>query len=113
MVRGRLPTFKQVLLEDLPRLGRTALAEPNLVHEAILGGRIQVRAIIENGGAGLLFLGITPRLLPGLLQLPVTWLVDIVAAFFPDTPPEEMGYVSDLAGHPLREGEFCSTAWIK
>jgi len=113
MVRGRSPTFKQIVLEDLPRLRWTALAEPNTVHETILGGRIPVRAIFENGDAGLLFLAITPRLLPGSVRLPVTWLVDILAAFFPDTPPEEIGYIPDLAGRPLREGEFCAAAWIK
>ncbi len=112
MVRGRSPTFKRVLLQELPWLRRTALGEPNTMHEMILGGRIPVRAIFENGDAGLLFFGITPQLLPGSVRLPVTWLVDILAAFFPDTPPEEIGYVPDLAGRPLREGEFCSAAWI-
>jgi hypothetical protein len=54
---------------------------------------------------GLLHVAITRRLLPGTLPLPGEWDIQLLAAFFPGTPIEDIEYVDENAGHDLRSDE--------
>jgi hypothetical protein len=48
---------------------------------------------------------ITRRLLPGTLPLPPQWDIQLLAAFFPGLPLEDIAYIDEIAGHTLKPDE--------
>lgn len=99
----------RVLLEDVPKMRQKLRANPGQIYKGVLGGRIPVRAVFEDGDPPLLTVAIAQQLHPGDLELPAEWLMAVAAAFLPETDPQALSYAWDLAGRPLREGEiaFC------
>ena len=71
----------------------------------MIGGRVRVRVAFENGASGLLYVAITRRLLPGTLPLPPEWDIQLLAAFFPGVPLEDIDYIDEIAGHNLKPDE--------
>lgn len=110
IVKRRRSTFEGALLDDVPRLRRAALDQPGRLQEGIIGGRVRVRVGFEDGDSGLLCVAIAQRLIPGELALPVEWHVQILAAFFPGVPLEDIGYTHELAGRDLQVDEhgYCA-----
>jgi hypothetical protein len=87
-VRSQVPTLARSLLDDVPALVDVARAHPGVIQSAIIGGRIRVRVVCEAGDPPMLTVAISQRLFPGEMLVPADWLVRVVAAFLPDTPPE-------------------------
>jgi hypothetical protein len=103
----RLPTFAQALLQDVPRLRRLAFTHVGHIQEGVIGGRVRIRVVFENGTGGLLSVAIARRLLPGSLPLPIQWDVQLLAAFFPGAALEDIEYIDEIAGNALRSDEVC------
>jgi len=110
IIASREPRFDDIAAQEIPQFLESVYANPGQVHEAVLGGRIPVRALYENGEAGLLAVALSTRIRPGALPLPPEWLGILVGAFFPMTPRHELDGVADLAGTALRPDEigFCA-----
>lgn len=107
VVESRRLTFERALIEQVPTVRSEALEQPGEVHDAVIGGRVRVRAVYENGETGILSVAIANRLLPGMMQVPPEWLVQILAAFFPGVPLAEIEYTNELAGKAVRPDEDC------
>ncbi len=107
VVESRQRTFERALIEQVPAIRSEALEQPGEVHDAVIGGRVHVRAVYENGETGILSVAIANRLLPGLMQVPPEWLVQVLAAFFPDVPLAEIEYTDELVGKAVRPDEDC------
>jgi len=105
VVDQRRPTFAHALYLDVPRMRRWALDHPGNIQEGVIGGRVRVRVAFENGTDGLLYVAITRRLLPGTLPLPLAWDIQVLAAFFPGLPLEDIDYIDHIAGHALANDE--------
>src|SRR5581483_3614151 len=86
-------------------LRQRAIAHPGQIEEDVIGGRVCVRVAFENGASGILYVAITHRLLPGALPLPSEWHIQVLAAFFPDLPLEEIDYIDEIAGYELGPDE--------
>ena len=105
VVDQRRPTFARALFDDVPRIRQSAVEHPGQVQEDVIGGRVRVRVAFENGASGLLYVAITRRLLPGALPLPSEWDIQLLAAFFPAVPLEDIEYIDEIARHNLRPDE--------
>lgn len=105
VVRARASTFATSLLEDIPRLRRTALAQPGRIHDATIGGRVRIRFALESGDPAILTVAISERLLPGTLALPPRWEIQLLAAFFPNASFEGLSYTGEISGQPISSGE--------
>jgi len=110
VIASREPRFDDIASAEIPQFLESVYGDAGQVHEAVLGGRIPVRALYENGEAGLLAVAVSTRIRPGALPLPPEWLGILVAAFFPMTPVHELDGVADLAGTALVPDEigFCA-----
>jgi hypothetical protein len=110
VISAREPRFEDITAQEIAPLVAQAHRNPGTIHEAVLGGRIPVRVLFENGEVGLLAVAISTRIRPGALPLPVEWLGIVVGAFFPRTPLQELDGIADLAGAMLRPDEigFCA-----
>jgi hypothetical protein len=102
----RRPTFAHALYEDVPRIRRSALDHPGQIQEDVISGRVLIRVAFENGAGGLLYVAITRRLLPGALPLPPEWDIQLLAAFFPGIPVEDIEYIDGITGHDLKPDEI-------
>lgn len=109
VIRRRL-TFVRALMEQVPSIRDVALQRPSEIHEAIVGGRIRVRVTYENGDTGILTVAIGNRLIPGEMSVPAEWLVQVLAAFFPGVPLQDVEYLDEIGGEALREDEDCFCA---
>ncbi len=105
VVDQRRPTFARALSDDVPCLRQRAIAHPGQIEEDVIGGRVCVRVAFENGASGILYVAITRRLLPGALPLPAEWDIQLLAAFFPGVPLEDIEYIDEIAGYNLRTDE--------
>lgn len=112
VTRSRPRTFQQVLREDVPRVLRAAVLAPGTVREVVLGGKVRIRVMYQDGGTGLLSLAISTRLLPGTALLPKEWFAATLAAFFPHVNFEDIAYVREFADGPLQPDEVACTALI-
>lgn len=103
-------TFESALLTEVLELRQAACDDAGAIQEGVIGGRIRVRVGFERGDPGLLYVAIIQRLLPGDLPLPAEWLVQILAAFFPGVPLEDVDYVDEILERDLRPDEvgFCA-----
>jgi hypothetical protein len=109
VVHRRL-TFERALMEQVPAIRHAALQHPGEIHEAIVGGRLRVRVAYENGDTGILTAAIGNRLIPGEMSVPAEWLVQLLAAFFPGVPLQDVEYLDEIGGEALREDEDCFCA---
>lgn len=107
VVESRRLTFERALLEQVPAIRGEALEQAGEVVDAIIGGRIRTRVVYENGEIGILSVAIASRLLPGEMQVPGEWVVQVLAAFFPGVPLAEIEYTDELASKPVRSDEDC------
>ncbi len=82
VLRLRRPTFEQSATEELPALRRRALSTPGEAQEALLGRRVRVRVIFENGDEGVLTIAISSHREPHGPNLPPDVHAYLVAAFF-------------------------------
>jgi hypothetical protein len=107
--RARDRTFAVVLTDELPQLVDHVRAHPGDVVEHVLGGRVALRAVYEEGDPGLLTLAIDVVVQPGDLPLPPEWSLIILGAAFPGWALEELEVTDDVGGHPRRDTElvFC------
>jgi len=112
VLNQRRLTFERALLEDVPHLRQAAFTDAGRIQEGVIGGRVRVRVGFENGRAGILYVAVTRRLIPGDLPLPGEWLIQVLAAFFPDVPLEDIEYIDEIAGYDLRSDEDCYCALI-
>lgn len=110
VVYRRRFTFERALLTEAPRLRQFARDAAGVIQDGVIGGRIRVRVGFEQGDPGLLYVAITQRLLPGDVPLPAEWLIQVLAAFFPGVPLEDVDYVDEIVGRDLRLDEvgFCA-----
>jgi len=109
IIRRRL-TFERALIEQVPGIRHVALQHPGEIHEAIVEGRIRVRVAYENGDTGILTVAVGNRLIPGEMSVPAEWLVQLLAAFFPGVPLQDVEYIDGFGGAALREDEDCFCA---
>jgi hypothetical protein len=109
LVRSQAPTLARSLLNDVPGLVEAAREHPGVIRPGMIGGRIRVRVAYEPGDPAMLTVAISQRLFPGEMPVPADWLVRVAAAFLPETPPERLSVVFDLAGQELHADEiaFC------
>ena len=105
VVDQRRPTFARALFDEVPRIRQRAVEHPGRIQEGVIGGRVRVRVAFENGVSGILYVAITRRLFPGALPLPAEWDIQLLAAFFPGVPLEDIEYIDEIAGHNLRPDE--------
>jgi len=110
VVNSRRLTFERALRTEPPRLRQAARDDACAIQEGVIGGRIRVRVGFEQGDPSLLYVAITQRLLPGDLPLPAEWLIQVLAAFFPGVPLEDVDYVEEIVEQDLRPDEvgFCA-----
>ena len=68
-----------------------------------------MRATCDSGEPALSTVGISTKLEPGELAVPADWLVQILAAMFPDSILESISSTDELAGARLGRDEiaFC------
>lgn len=107
VVEGRRLTFERALIEQVPAIRAAALERTGEVYEAILGRRLCVRVVYENGDSGILSVAVTNRLIPGEMYVLPEWLVQVLAAFFPGVPLADFEYSGELAGGASRPDEDC------
>lgn len=107
VVESRRLTFERALIDQVPAIRGEALDRPGEVRDAIVGGRIRIRLVYENGETGILSVAIANRLLPGEMHVPAEWVVQVLAAFFPSIPLAEIEYTDELAGRAVRSDEDC------
>lgn len=107
VVNSRRLTFERALMEKVPWIRDEAVGEPGVIREAVIGGRVRVRVVYENGDTALLSVAIGNRLIPGEMSVPPEWSVQVLAAFFPGLPLSEIEYTDELAGEPGRSDEDC------
>jgi hypothetical protein len=114
-VRSQAPKLARSLLTDVPGLVAAARQHPGAIHAGIIGGRIRVRVVCEAADPAMVTVAISQRLFPGEMPVPADWLLRVAAAFLPDTPPERLSIVFDLAGQELHPDEvaFCDfVGWM-
>jgi len=105
-VRSEALSLAQALVEDVPALRQLAIDEPGAVHSGIIGGRIAVRFVLEDGDPPMFTVAVSQRLRPGDMLVPPRWQITVAAAFLPaGTPGESLSIAWGLAGEPLREDE--------
>lgn len=110
LLADRAPSFAEALTEDVPALIEMARANAGHIVEGLVADTVPVRLLADRDGrAPLLTVAINERLRPDGLRLPPRWEARLAAAFFPDTPLEELSWATDIGGEPLRESEvaFC------
>jgi hypothetical protein len=96
-----------MLVEEIPLLRRRAMEVPGRVVEEVLGNRIAVRLVYENGETGMLWVAISSKLFPEGPTVPEGWYESLLAAFFLHSENLDMAF--DLAGQSLcaDEAAFC------
>lgn len=107
VVDSRRLSFERALIEQVSDLRHEAMSEPGVIREVVIGGRIRIRVVYENGDNGLLFVAIGNRLIPGEMVVPPEWSIQVLAAFFPGLPLAEVEYTDEFAGVPGRPDEDC------
>ena len=68
--------------------------------------------VYENGDSGILSVAVANRLMPGEMQVPPEWLVQVLAAFFPGVPLQDVEYTDQFAGEPSWPDEDCFCALV-
>jgi hypothetical protein len=112
LVEAQTLDFAGRLHKEIPPLREQAIAEPGLIVGAVLGGRVAVRIVYDEGDA-MLTVAISQRLFPGDTHVPPGYQLAIAAGFLPHTtPPEHLSFAGDLAGEELRDDEiaYCDFA---
>jgi hypothetical protein len=112
VVNSRRLTFERALVDRVPGIRSEALEQPGVVRDAVIGGRIRVRVVYENGESGILWVAVVNRLIPGDMPVPSEWLVQVLAAFFPGVPLAEIEYTEELAGRASHPDEDCFCALV-
>jgi hypothetical protein len=106
LVEAQTLDFAGRLLEEIPPIRERVKAEPGTIFEAVLGGRVVVRAVYEDDDS-MMTIAISQNLLPGETPVPPSWQLAIAAGFLPHTtPPENLSFAADLAEHELRGDEI-------
>ena len=107
VVNSRRLTLERELIEQVPGIRGEAVNEPGVIREAVIGGRIRVRVVYENGDSGLLSVAIGNRLIPGEMTVPPEWSIQVLAALFLGLPLADVEYTDEFAGEPRRSDEDC------
>ena len=65
-----------------------------------------MRVALEDG---ILTVAVSSRVLPGDVELPKEWLVQVLAAFFPEQGMQDLWFCETICGSPLARDEqgFC------
>ena len=103
----------EVLQQEIPPIKNAAQSTPGTICEAVLGERIRVRFVYEEGDPPMATLAISQRLMPGPMEVPPEWQLIVAAGFLPSTSlPEDLSFAADLVGEPLRDDEiaYCDFA---
>lgn len=101
------------ILSEVPPLRERARSSPGEIQQELIGGRVRVRLVFEDGDEPMLTVAISQRLRPGETQVPPDWQIRIAAAFLPGTLPTDLSFASDLAGDPLEDDEVCYCNFIE
>jgi len=104
-------TFAKALLQEPAELLRQARARPGGICTGRVADRIDVRVVVmeDDHPPPLVTVAFGLRLHPGTTDVPGDWLVQLAAAFLPDTPFDQLMLADELAGGPVRADEvaFC------
>jgi hypothetical protein len=100
-------TFAKALLIEPEALLLEARQQPDTICEGRIAGRIDVRLVVTiDDTLTLVTVALSQHLRPGEAEVPSDWLVQLAAAFLPDTPFERLMLTDELAGEPLRPDEI-------
>jgi hypothetical protein len=114
LVRSQTRNLAALLIEEIPPIRDEALRHPGGIVEGVLGGRVDVRVASEDDDPPMLTVAISQRLRPGETALPAGWQLVIAAGFLPNTtPPENLAFADDLAGHELRDDEIAYCDFVE
>lgn len=95
--------FTQTVVNDAATIVEQARTESGEIVSGRVAGRIAVRAIEQSGS---LQVAVKMQLYPGDEQVPVEWLMTVLAAFFPDTRFEDLIWGRELAGARVASDEY-------
>ncbi|HEY8640265.1 MAG TPA: hypothetical protein VIL53_07140, partial [Solirubrobacterales bacterium] len=97
-------TFAQALMEDVPPLLAGAHDHPNTIQHGTIARRIPVRVVFEHGEQlPMITVAISQRLQPGDVEVPAGWLIQLAAAFLPNTPVEQLSTATEIARAPVHD----------
>lgn len=106
--RWRVRRLAEELMTEPQRLVRVARENPGEVCTALLAGRISVRVAVEPGDPSFLTVAMGHELKPGPAEIPKTWIMILLAAFFGEHQIDELSVADDIAGRPLvDETAYC------
>jgi hypothetical protein len=109
LTESQASTLARSLITDVPRLLREARRSRGQVVRGLIGGRISVRLMQEDGERPMLTVAISLRIWPGEMTLSADWLMSVAAAFFPHTRTSDLSTAFDIGGRPITPDEqaFC------
>ena len=95
--------FAETVVSDVAAVAEKARAQSGEIVAGRVASRIAVRAV-EQGGS--LQVAVKMQLYPGEEQVPAEWLMTVLAAFFPNTPFEDLIWGRELAGAGAASDEY-------
>lgn len=95
--------FAETVASDVAAIAEQARAQSGEIASGRVANRIAVRAVEQDGS---LQVAVKMQLYPGDEQVPVEWLMTVLAAFFPDARFEELLWGRELAGARVASDEY-------
>jgi hypothetical protein len=95
--------FAQTVVNDTATIVEQTRAGSGEIVSGRVASRVGVRAVEQSGS---LQVAVKMQLYPGDEQVPVEWLMTVLAAFFPDTRFEDLIWGRELAGARVASDEY-------
>ncbi len=95
--------FAETVVSDVATIVEQARAQSSEIVSRRVAVRIAVRVVEQDGR---LQVAVKMQLYPGDEQVPAEWLMTVLAAFFPDTPFENLLWGRELAGARAAGDEY-------